>query len=97
MKEGPCLVCGASWECDHRADPERRRLRYVRPDGQTLGEYQRERFHQATALIGAACGTVRALGKSVGAATESIQQFTAWWDALPEATKEEVRRLDASP
>ena len=90
MMDGPCLVCGASWECAHHADPERDRLLYVRPDGPT----PRKNFQRSVAAIGAAREAILALAGSIRAAGDAIQGFTAAWDALPEATKEAVRRLD---
>lgn len=30
-------------------------------------------------------------------ASQAVSGFVAWWDSLPEAEKEEMRRLDASP
>ncbi len=95
--EDICSVYGASWECEHRTDPERDRLVYVLPDGQTLCEYQREWFQQATALMGAARGPIKALGESIEAAASAIRGFVDAYDSLPDSWKEEMKRLDASP
>ena len=95
--EGPCPVCGASWECEHRVDPERDRLRYISPDGPTLGEYQRDPFQQAAAVVGIFREVLQVIREPIVAAAEAIERFTAIYDALPAATKEEMRRLDASP
>lgn len=37
------------------------------------------------------------LGQQAEAAGRAFEGFSAAWDSMPEATKEEVRRLDASP
>ncbi len=95
MTEGPCSICGASWACGHRADPERDRLRYIRPDGQTLGEYQRERFQRAAYFMYAVDEAIQVLSENVRVTNQAVQEFAATYDALPETTKEEVRRLDA--
>ena len=87
---GFCPVCGVSWECEHRIDPERDRLVYVRLDGPT----PRKQLQEAVAAIEAAGAAIKGLAVSVRGTAAGLQRFKAAWDTLPDATKEEVRRLD---
>ncbi len=59
--------------------------------------YQLMQFRRTVASLSALGEIMKALGAAAEASTQAVQGFTAWWDALPEATKEEMRRLDASP
>ena len=63
-----CQVCGAYWQCDHRDNAERDKLRYVPPDGPTYREREavrREALHHLASTIGRSSDALRRLSEAI--------------------------------
>ncbi|KKL78336.1 hypothetical protein LCGC14_2025890 [marine sediment metagenome] len=57
----------------------------------------RDEWLELELRIGRFARALQRVTPTIQEATRAFEAFAAAWDALPDVTKEEVRRLDASP